>query len=452
MLVEFKVGNFRSLRDEVCLSMESAALASDEANSYLDSENSFVYQGLSLLKSAVLYGANASGKSNLLKALNFMRDFVLHSSLDSHSEKPIAIEAFSLDTVSRAKPTLFEVSFFAEKVHYRYGFRIDREIVQQEWLYHTVHEHESRLFFREQQKIELASQFAEGGIIYDNNLLRENALFISVVANFNGAISRSIVRWFESLMILSGVDMSLAYGVSLNTLRANPYLAKQVADFVNKMDVAINDIQIEDNPLDGKPFRIIATEIQTMLQQGNILAEPQSRTVVKTMHNVYNESGEVVNSRDFELHQHESEGTKKLFALATPILLALQESRILIVDELDARFHPLLTKVIVQLFNSSSTNPHHGQLIFATHDVHLLDARLFRRDQIWFTAKDASETTELYSLVDFEVARETSLTQNYLYGKYDALPFVYDIIPLLRSFHNDSKISDTNTMKKADDG
>jgi len=159
-----------------------------------------------------------------------------------------------------------------------------------------------------------------------------------------------------------------------------------------------------------------------------LLSRPDAELIsVKTSHTKYGEDNRPVGREVFDLDKHESEGTKKLFALAAPLIDTLKLGRVLIVDELDARLHPLLTREIVSLFNSNKTNPNHAQLVFTTQDTNLLDNRFLRRDQVWFTEKDRQGVTRLYSLAEYKVRNDASFERDYILGRYGAIPYLGDL-------------------------
>lgn len=417
MLVEFTVGNFRSFKENVTFSMVAAKLTAK--NKEIDANNVFnVDEHLNLLTSAAIYGANASGKSNLITALRFMRNLVINSSKESQAEERIPVENFRLSTTTEDEPSFFEIVFYLEHRRYRYGFTVNKERIVEEWLFYVPTSREARLFERDLEGIRPTSTFKEArsGVAA---LTRDNALFLSVLAQFNGEVAQKIIGWFRNLTINSGLnDRSRLF-----TIRSFEKSQEwdEIVKFVKGLDLGISDIEVERVPVPYRP-PLIGFEADT---------RTMTRTVVKTLHPKYNEEGMPITGEMFDLAQHESDGTRKLFSFAWPIVNTLKNGKILIVDELDARLHPLLTCAIINLFNSPATNPKHGQLIFTTHDTNLLSDKLFRRDQIWFTEKDRRGATHLYSLAEFKVRNDASFEKDYINGRYGAIPFIGDLAHII---------------------
>ncbi|MDJ0514738.1 MAG: ATP-binding protein [Trichodesmium sp. MO_231.B1] len=422
MLIEFSVGNYLSFKETVTLSMVAANVTARDKS--VDENNVFqVDEELSLLKSVAVYGANASGKSNLIKAMAFMRWFVLNSSKETQIEDAINVEEFKLSTESEGKPSFFEIVFILEDKLYRYGFEVDEKQVISEWLFYVPKVRESKLFERDENGIKMTKVFKEGQLISDKT--RNNALFLSVNAQFNGKISTSILRWFRDLNIISGLHSDVYQRVTVEYLEDSEY-ENEIIQLVRKWDLGIDDIKIDTKNVLLEEFpRIYSEEFRKfMLDAGAYTDE------IKTVHKKYDSEGKMVSKVVFNFEENESEGTKKLFAFAVPILQSLRYGYILIIDELDARLHPIITRAIIYLFNSNQTNPENAQLIFTTHDTNLLSNKIFRRDKIWFTEKDRQGATDLYSLVEYKVRNDASFESDYIKGRYGAIPFLGNLTEL----------------------
>jgi uncharacterized protein len=416
MLVEFRVGNYRSFREVVTFSLVAANLTSKDKD--LDVDNVISLDGhQSLLSSAAIYGANASGKSNLISAMRFMRTFVLSSSRETQATDLIRIEPFRLSEGSEDEPSLFEMVFLLRGRRYRYGFTVTTERVISEWLYHVPTVREARLFERDRDGIQPMSGFKEGrtSII---DLTRNNALFLSVVAQFNGEISQAILRWFRDLNVNAGLNDRNYRTYTVQNFERNRY-RDEIIEFIKRLDLGISNIDIER----------VTYEQQVMPGFEDIQPTAFGRVFIKTTHRKYDEEGKPVGVEVFDMDRHESEGTKKLFSFAGPIIDTLRNGKILVVDELDARLHPLITCAIIDLFNSKKNNPHNAQLVFTTHDTNLLSNKIFRRDQIWFTEKNRRGATQIYSLSDYKVTvrNDASFEKDYISGRYGAIPFIGDL-------------------------
>lgn len=434
MLIEFSVGNFRSFNAPVTFSMVAANITAK--NKALDEDNVFQLKNVKLLKSAAIYGANASGKSNLIAAFAFMRKFVLEST-ESNSEDQIPVQPFLLNTGSLNQPSYFEVIFQIKETRYRYGFEVSTSKVQTEWLYQTKIR-ESELFWRAEGKIEIKSGFKEGRGLEERT--RENALFISVSDQWNGEIAHKIIQWFKAANIISGLEDIAYLGFTVQEFVENDLVKNKIREYMRQMDLGVVEISAEKLPVLPKEFRVILENLDEKKLPAKLreaLSDEREwfTPSVKFLHQQFDESNNKVQNVAFSFEDQESEGTKKAFALSGPLFDTLSEGKILFVDELDARLHPLMTKYIVKLFNSKVTNPNNAQLIFVTHDTNLLKNDFFRRDQIWFTEKDRFGSTDLYSLVEYKktngVRNDASFGDDYIAGKYGAIPFIGDISVLI---------------------
>jgi len=425
MLIEFSVGNYLSFKEKVTFSMVASKVVAQYKE--LDENNIIrVDNELNLLKSAAVYGANASGKSNLVKAIGFMQWFVLNSSKETQITDSINVENFKLSTETADQPSCFEIVFLENKRIYRYGFEVNQERVLSEWLFHVPNVRESQLFKRVEDEVKIKQIFKEGdGII---SKTRKNALFISVVAQFNGAISQKILLFFaRKLNVISGLHSDMYRSFTIEYFKKNRF---NIIKLIQKFDLGIDDINITTRRVLPEDLSEIPEEFRKLILSSDTL---QSHNI-QTFHKKYDSEGEATSSLEqFNLDKNESEGTKKLFAFAGPILETLRKGEVIIIDELDARLHPLITRTIIDLFNSNETNINNAQLIFMTHDTNLLSDKIFRRDQIWFTEKDRKGSTDLYSLVEYKVESDTSFESDYIKGRYGAIPFIGDLSQVIKA-------------------
>ena len=398
MLVNFTFKNFRSFRDEMTLSMEAASIQelSEAVVKSCDEE---------LLPVAVMYGANSSGKSNVLKALKAMRDVLLNSVKLNPKDK-LDAEPFCLDLTSAEEPTSFEIQFTLNGSKFRYGFDYTANEILAEWLYEKrVGEREFELFLRSGNEFKISkTRFAEGNGKQDAT--PSNRLFVSLVAQLNGKLSQSILDWFSSIEYISGMDGKEYAGKTLEMLFLNQQGATEIKQLFTETNLGFNELDIE---LDDS----VAMKMKA-----------------ESVHNLYDADGTMVGFRTFSTDKMESEGTKKMIEIAGPLVDAILSGKILVVDELDAKLHPFLTRKIIGLFMDREINRNGAQLIFATHDTNLLNLQYLRRDQIWFTEKDKTDSTELYSLVEFrddagnKVRNDRNIEKDYINGRYGAIPFM----------------------------
>ncbi len=420
MLIQFSVGNFRSFQEPVSLTLTTTRLKS-KYNRLNENNVAHVADDLSLLKSSVIYGANASGKSNLFSAFAFMKKFVINSARESQSTDSIAVEPFRLDLNSHNAPSYFEVLFQMNDRMYRYGFEADRRRVHSEWLFQT-RKQEAKVFIREFGKpIDMTEKFRrQEGQNWEKNT-RENVLFLSVLAQWNGQLSKQILDWFHNTHAISGTQEAGYRGFTLNLFRDGNKMSQKIVEFIREADFGIIDIVHRDIQLTRERLEGVPNEVAALLLENAVGSD------VQTVHERYDDDENVIGKIEFSLSNDESEGTQRAFFLAGPLFDVLQNGQILFVDELDASLHPFIVRTIVQLFNSNRTNPHNAQLIFATHDTNLLTNKLFRRDQIWFIEKSRVGASRLYSLADFKPRQDASFETDYLSGRYGAIPFIGDI-------------------------
>lgn len=422
MLVNFTFQNFRSFRDEKTLSMEAGSIKELK-------ESVIQKESYRLLPAAVMYGANSSGKSNVLLALMTMRS-VLLGSVRLNPTDELYFQPFKLDLTSANAPTSFEIQFLLDDVKYRYGFDYDKTHICKEWLYEKcAGQREFNLFLRVDNEFEVSkNRFPEG--MGKEGATPSNRLFVSLVAQLNGAKSMRILDWFNNCNYLSGMDSQGYEGFTLQMFSNHLEGCRQALEFFHHTQLGFNELLVteksfSDETISGK------MQIPEALRS-KLVEELKGKKIMeaKTTHNIYDEKGNVSGIGTFDKDEMESEGTKKVIEMSGPIFDTLRLGKVLIVDELDAKLHPLLTRSILQLFMNPETNPHGAQLIFATHDTNLLNLAYLRRDQIWFTEKDKTESTDLYSLLEFKdengtkIRNDRSVQKDYINGRYGAIPFL----------------------------
>lgn len=430
MLLEFTVSNFLSFKELVTLSLEAAGISEYP-------ENAFEAGRYRLLKSAVVYGANASGKSNLIEAMYAMRDVVL-STASMASTDAINVTPFLLSTETRTKASHFEILILLDGIRYRYGFEVTSERVQAEWLFSAKAEKEKPLFIREGNAIEVSRNFREGKDLEERT--RENALFLGVVDQFNGATAKRIMKWFDLWMIISGVhhyDYRRATFQLFNIAHYQPV----IKDFLRQLDLGFSDVKVLEEKVQLPGLSALPDEARENL---GAIYSIKPRKYFKTVHEVFDEGGGEAGRIEFDLDHQESAGTRKVFDLLGLVFSALGLGGILVVDELDSKLHPLLTKSLVLLFNSQENNPNNAQLIFATHDTNLLSQGNFRRDQIYFVEKDRRGATDLYSLLEYKedgetIRKDRSFEKDYIQGRYGAIPYLGDFSKLFSQWPKEEK-------------
>lgn len=456
MLIEFSVGNYLSIKEAITFSM-LASNAVKELESSSEGVNNVFWDKSKknkYLKSAVVYGANGSGKSNLLSAIGFYRRFILSSSNDRQADDEIMTIPFLLSTETENKPSSFEMVFVIDAIRFRYGFEATKKIITAEWLFGFDTENsnkESTYFTRENQNIKVSNKNFKEGKGLENNT-RPNALFLSTVAQLNGEVSNKIQNWLKAnINVISGLeDVTTAY--TIGRFQDQEEFRKKIINFFKLTNLGIEDIKIEEPVLDNlskilpqkredEKIASLIQELQKELKDRMKKGGDAREISINAFHKKFDEANKLIDTiaLDFEL---ESKGTQKLFGLLGPWFDTLEKGKILIVDELDSRLHTKLTTELLKIFQSG-INTKNAQLIFASHDTNLLRNDLFRRDQIWFTEKDNSGSTDLYSLVEYKINQATSVRndasfeKDYLIGKYGAIPYFGNIPKFLNDFVNE---------------
>lgn len=417
MLLEFSVSNFLSFKAKTTLSLVATSI-----REHADT-NIFSTERRDLLKGAVIYGANASGKSNFIRAMSTMRRLVIQS-FEQSSTDVLDVTPFLLSTENEKTPSLFEAIFIIDNIQYRYGFEVDDKQVHAEWLFEASKIAEKPMFLREYDGIEVSKSFPEGKNLEERT--RDNALFLTVSDQFNGRIAKKIMKWFNNFITISGLTHEGYKAVTFDMLE-DKQTSPTLLNFYKRLDLGFDDIAINKKPFDPKELPKDMSE--NLVRQLVTDLEGAFRIDIKTIHKKYNDQGEAIGLVEFDMRSQESSGTNKIFNISGPVFDVIIEGGVLVVDELDASLHPLLTLAVTRLFNSKQFNPNNAQLIFATHDTNLLYYGNYRRDQIYFVEKDQYGASDMYSLVEYKeegktVRKDRSFEKDYIEGRYGAIPFI----------------------------
>lgn len=424
MLIELSVTNFKSIRDTQTLSMVPVKAMKEHSDSHLIETNDTAVPNL--LKSAVIYGANAAGKSNFLEALDVLEAFVLSSSSMQLGDK-IPVSPYKFTTEEKV-PTTIEVSFISEGTRYQYGFSANREKVFEEWLFSFP---KKRLFERwcnEEGKAEfyvnpthLASKKQANAWMSST---RANALFLSTAIQLNSEVLVPVYNWFRKR--LRTRISSTRYTSSQS--HKNEEFKSKVLSFIKHADLGITSFEIEAEELELSSYleKIAVDFDMPDWMRVSYAEELKNNPDVPKKNTMYRElfkHGKGLPNNTLHL-EDQSEGTKELYALAGPLLNILQEGKVAVADEFNLSLHPHLFKAIINMFNDKEINKNQAQLIFSTHDCMPLDQSVMRRDQVWFMEKTEQLTSELYSLAEFKPRKNESLGKGYLAGRYGAVPFL----------------------------
>ncbi|KJZ03242.1 AAA family ATPase [Pseudoalteromonas piscicida] len=415
MLIDFTVRNYRSIKETQTFSMiKSPSTELEAANTF-----SIEGQNLSLLRSAVIYGANASGKSNVIKAIKFLKKLVIESSKESNSNEDIEVAAFKYDHHTKLQPSEFEVTFLHEGVKYQFGTVVSKTKVLEEWLIAYPKGRPQRWFTRlfdentERYLYKFSESFQGQKAVYQATT-RQNALFLSTCVQLNNKQLEPVYHWFSEILQLGGIfGYNHQYSAELCSSETTK---KQVLSFLNAADMSIDDIEVEEHHFSQDDIPAALPEDV----RSHLLRELKDHVDYEVSILRKDSKGNMV-PMDIK---EESDGTQKLFGLVGPVIDTLEEGLVLVIDELHSNLHPKMVEYLTCLFNNAEVNKKNAQLIFTTHETSILSQDIFRRDQIWFAEK-SHLATSLYSLLEFSPRKSTeNIELGYLSGKYGALPFV----------------------------
>ena len=437
MLIEFRVKNYRSFRDEQVFSMVASSDSDLLQNTF---DPSVVPNRKRLLTAAAIFGANASGKSNLISAFSFLRRIVTTSD-QRRKDVSIRTEPFLLDTESKENLTSFDIHFIYDGIRYRYYLAVDNERIREEELV-AYPKGVAQLWYARSATPKWKPDFSIAGIGWKfgthlKGELRTVAIstrptvsFLTIAERFGNQQLTQVYNWFEQKLNL--LDVSQGSGQEMLTAlitRDNDVMRARLVALLRDADFGIHDFEMREEefveqeiPEDApEAFRQIVTEIQRQMKEFGAKS-----TSLYMLHN-----SNLLDSVVPLPLASESFGTVKFFERSGPILHALEHGQILVVDELDASLHPLLVRKLVQLFQDPKLNQKGAQLIFNTHDVTLMDSNSnLRRDQFWLVEKERSGASTLYSLWDFEAPRKgEALQKNYMAGRYGATPNIDELLP-----------------------
>ena len=430
MLIEFRVANFRSFREEQAFSLV-AGNGDELPSNCIDSDD------YHLLRCAAIYGPNASGKSNFVEALNFVT-ILIGRSADLEAEVRFNCSPFLLDQKSRTKPSTFEITFILDGVRYQYGFSISPKRIQDEWLIAYPKGRAQQWFTREFDKeqgehVWSWSRHFKGQKDRLSQLTRPGALFLSVAARFNHAQLLPVYEYLaRNIRVLTTRD--LLFHVTAQYLEAlrpkdesDDEYKKTVLGFLQKADLGITDVLVESRELPEAPDpmgKLISSLPEPDRRQ--LMAAVKQQLEARFGYDIRMLHRNPEDDKEIPIpFEEESAGTQRFFKLIGPWIEALLFGYTVVIDELESSLHPLLTRELVKFFQSGGKSQ--AQLVFTTHDTTLLDPELLRRDQVWFTEKAETGATRLYSLYDYrehKARKGEAMQKGYLAGRYGAIPII----------------------------
>ena len=415
MILSFKIENFRSIKEILTIDLTTEKrLKETELNN-----NSFMQNDNELLKSLLLYGRNASGKSNVLNALNALLFLINRSDTFKHGDALKTYEPFIFDTDFINKPVKFEIDFITidEKNKFKYILSFNASKIIFEALYTYPSGTRAKLFERNEEKITYGEYYKGVKKKIETDLL-PNQLFLSKSASSNISYLNDCYLYFSKYVYVSTIhdteyDKAIIRSFS-ELLKDDKKLKYNLLELLKAADTSISDFSIVENEKEMKFPKTFPENLKKKFLD-------EFKYEVKTNHSLF-EDGKEIGKTNLDL-ENESFGTKKLFAIGSLILDTLEDGGVIIIDELDKGLHPLLSKLLIRLFNSKKNNPNNAQLIFATHDSALLDLEFLRRDQIYFIDKEYEENSISYRLSDIKgIRKDIPIDKWYLSGRFSAIP------------------------------
>lgn len=417
MILQLKVKNYRSYIEESIFSLEANSTSHKLENVFEVSNDKQKYR---LLKTAIIYGANASGKSNVIRAFFELRKFILFK--PKVGDAIDLYDPFKFDIISKTEPCEFELIFIGPKnIKYYYKTSIIVDKVIKEELYYYPNGKQTTIFKRSKYKEGNRVQKGKLGDSFGKKVINvfENQLILSKFGDDEPhELLTEVFLYFRNIEIINATSEShkdyFLKKVNEEVYNDSEFKAK-LAKLIKAADTKVNDFYITKT--DEEDLSKLNNEAKKIVEKNPY--------VLSGIHDLY-DNNIVIGYESLPFNQ-ESTGTQSIYFLGGKILKSLEQGNVLIVDELDTSLHPFITKMIVMLFQSKITNPKNAQLIFTTHDVSLLDRDLIRRDQVWIAEKSKKGSTELYSLQDFDVREDTPFEKWYLAGKFGGLPQIKSI-------------------------
>ena len=415
MLIEFSVENFRSFKDEARLSLAAGPGKEHRETHLVRPKLKEGVRSIPLVRSAAIHGPNAAGKTNLIRTFLAMRQIVVRS---VHADDALPVVPFRFDSASEARPTTFEVVAIVDGVRFQYGFSATRDLVTEEWLYAWPRGRIQFWFERSGEsgagpvRCKFGDKLAGDREVW-RRATRPNALLLSTAAALNSEQLRPFFGWFRDNLHIAGIG---GWANRFSVEWCGGSRKAEVLRFLREADLAIGDLRIvhEDfSPeiLPGDPPTEIGHFLREQLSGGKVMQIRVSRDTDRDQR------------VELDLNE-ESDGTRKIFALAAPWLDTLDNGHVIVFDELHDNLHPTLVRSLVDRFHDPEANAKGAQLVFTTHDTSILSQEVFRRDRIWFCERNSRLETLVFPLTDFRPRRGVeNLERTYLAGRYGALPY-----------------------------
>ena len=404
MLLEFMCSNHKSIKDKIVF---SALAGSDNTNDDMTEE----IAGVKVLKSAVIYGANGSGKSNFIDAISFVKNLVVNSITHQPGQ---GIRQIPHKLSELGSESTYQVQFVIKGIRYVFGFSLKNLLVSEEYLYYFPNGRQAKIFDRKDEKFTVGSKF-RGKFSSCKDVLKPNRLLLSCAASFTAVeeVADAFSFFNNELVVYGAENQDNWMNYSLYQINSNEKMRRVVLSLMQDLGMGVKDIKVS---IDQKKMESIELPPFLTDEFKNMLLQTKVDAI----------SAKVVYEKfETDLLQDESTGVQKLFALLCPMIDILINGKVLLCDELEASLHESLVYELVKLFMTIKTDKF-AQIIFTTHETGLLNLDLFRRDQIWFTEMEETDrSTDLYSLAEIKnVRKDDNFGKGYITGKYGAIPML----------------------------
>ncbi|MEW2915509.1 ATP-binding protein [Ruegeria sp. ANG10] len=419
MIISFEMENYRSIYERQEISFVASNLKGPEhgliATQALKDER--------LVPVALVYGGNAAGKTSMIKAMHAMIKTILYSQTRGKPEGAIPTRnPFRLHSEANAVPTTFECNFIVDGVRYNYGFDLQKDFVQGEWLYSFPYGKARKLFERNRQDFSFG-KFLTGKNAVISELTRNNSLFLSAAAQNGHEILTPIFDFFDSIQVETSLSMSGAAAERRIKDDHHWVISDEVIDFLKKINTGVVGYRVKDKQVSDEEKKItekLGLAVQSIMKEVDADIEIDTGElpdkVVELAHRGADEQ-----QHYFPIYL-ESAGTLRLLSALPKVFGVLKTGGVLIVDELDLSLHTHAAELLLELFSSPYTNQHGAQLLATTHDTNLLQRKCLRRDQVWFVEKDEIGSTHIYPLTDIQTRLSDDIERGYLQGRFGAVP------------------------------
>ena len=430
MLIHFSAENFRSIRDAASISLIATSLLEDRAS--LIRCRHAKYGALPVV---AFYGGNASGKSNVLRAIAFMRSLVLHSFKQADIDTAIGVKPFLLDDQSRHQPSTFVLDFVMRDTRYQLGFSVTHTHIVEEWLYAYPKRSRQVLYHR---SVDADTEFYFGRALAGRNrqiqsITPLNALFVSTAAASKHPLLTDIWHYFKDQLMIRLSPSELSHARLAQELASDDHLLSEATKYLAMADTGILDIRIESQPIEQATKARLTElfEVIGKLAGDNVKTEAPDMDRRIQLGHVGTKSTNGKNGKkalDGATHylpfEQESLGTQYLLSLLPALLDTLKNGKVLVLDEITTTLHTHIARCLVKLFTSKEQNPQGAQLIFSTHDTNLLAPGLLRRDETWLTDKSADGATTVTPLSSYKTKITDNIERGYLQGRFGAVPYL----------------------------